>query len=66
MCVRFPLARSMKRRIVVHCGPTNSGKTHHALQQFMSASRGVYCAPLIMLATEMWLKTNEQVGKSQH
>ena len=28
----YPLARDMERYIVYHAGPTNSGKTYHALQ----------------------------------
>ncbi|KAK7852654.1 dexh-box atp-dependent rna helicase dexh18 [Quercus suber] len=27
----FPFARAMKRKIIYHCGPTNSGKTYNAL-----------------------------------
>jgi ATP-dependent RNA helicase SUPV3L1/SUV3 len=42
----FPVARDMKRKIVIHAGPTNSGKTYHALQQLMQAESGTYCAPL--------------------
>ena len=59
--LRYPQARAIKRRIIFHCGPTNSGKTHTAFQQFLSVPRAVYCAPLIMLATEMWLKTIKEV-----
>jgi hypothetical protein len=28
----YPLARAMKRRVICHVGPTNSGKTYAALQ----------------------------------
>lgn len=35
----FPFARAMKRNIIYHCGPTNSGKTYNALQRFMEAFR---------------------------
>ena len=28
----YPMARALKRRIIYHAGPTNSGKTYHALQ----------------------------------
>ena len=34
-------------------GPTNSGKTHAALQALKSAGTGVYCGPLRLLAWEV-------------
>ncbi|KZV47813.1 hypothetical protein F511_40551 [Dorcoceras hygrometricum] len=54
----FPFARAMKRKIVYHCGPTNSGKTYNALQRFMEATKGVYCSPLRLLAMEVFDKVN--------
>jgi len=54
----FPFARAMKRKIVYHCGPTNSGKTYNALQRYMEAKSGVYCSPLRLLAMEVFDKVN--------
>ncbi|ONK75442.1 uncharacterized protein A4U43_C03F16880 [Asparagus officinalis] len=54
----FPFARAMKRRIIYHCGPTNSGKTYNALQRFMEVKNGVYCGPLRLLAMEVFDKVN--------
>lgn len=54
----FPFARAMKRKIVYHCGPTNSGKTYNALQRFMEAQKGIYCSPLRLLAMEVFDKVN--------
>lgn len=54
----FPFARAMKRKIVYHCGPTNSGKTYNALQRFMEAKNGLYCSPLRLLAMEVFDKVN--------
>ncbi|XP_073062605.1 DExH-box ATP-dependent RNA helicase DExH18, mitochondrial isoform X2 [Primulina eburnea] len=54
----FPFARAMKRKIIYHCGPTNSGKTYNALQRFMEAKKGVYCSPLRLLAMEVFDKVN--------
>ncbi|XP_076220811.1 suv3 RNA helicase isoform X2 [Nomia melanderi] len=54
----YPIARSKKRKIIFHSGPTNSGKTYHALQRFMSAKSGVYCGPLKLLAVEIFTKCN--------
>ncbi|OQX49866.1 MAG: helicase [Epsilonproteobacteria bacterium 4484_20] len=48
----FPLARELKRKIVFHVGPTNSGKTYAALKALKEASTGYYLAPLRLLALE--------------
>ncbi|XP_052770482.1 ATP-dependent RNA helicase SUV3 homolog, mitochondrial-like isoform X2 [Mya arenaria] len=56
----FPMARSMERKIIYHAGPTNSGKTYHALKAFMEAETGVYCGPLRLLAMEVYDKANNQ------
>ncbi len=48
----FPLARELKRKIVFHVGPTNSGKTYEALKQLEAATTGYYLAPLRLLALE--------------
>uniref|UniRef100_A0A6M2DHU9 ATP-dependent RNA helicase SUV3 homolog, mitochondrial n=1 Tax=Xenopsylla cheopis TaxID=163159 RepID=A0A6M2DHU9_XENCH len=55
----YPAARAINRKIIFHAGPTNSGKTYHALQRFMNAKSGVYCGPLKLLATEVFHKSNE-------
>eukprot|EP00300_Choanocystis_sp_HF-7_P009238 c16331_g1_i1.p1 GENE.c16331_g1_i1~~c16331_g1_i1.p1 ORF type:complete len:764 (-),score=156.79 c16331_g1_i1:12-2303(-) len=54
----YPEARSLKRRVVLHVGPTNSGKTHAALQSLMAARSGVYCGPLRLLAWEIHERLN--------
>jgi len=48
----FPLARSLKRKILFHAGPTNSGKTYQAMERLASATSGYYLAPLRLLALE--------------
>jgi len=48
----FPLARSMRRKLTLHIGPTNSGKTYQAMQKLQSADTGYYLAPLRLLALE--------------
>jgi ATP-dependent RNA helicase SUPV3L1/SUV3 len=48
----FPLARELKRRIVFHAGPTNSGKTYAAMERLRAAQTGYYLAPLRLLALE--------------
>ncbi len=48
----FPQARAMKRQLVLHIGPTNSGKTYQAMQELGAADTGYYLAPLRLLALE--------------
>uniref|UniRef100_A0A673FXC5 ATP-dependent RNA helicase SUPV3L1, mitochondrial n=1 Tax=Sinocyclocheilus rhinocerous TaxID=307959 RepID=A0A673FXC5_9TELE len=55
----YPEARSIQRKIVFHAGPTNSGKTYHAIQRFLAAKSGVYCGPLKLLAHEIYEKSND-------
>ncbi len=49
----FALARSLQRTIHFRLGPTNSGKTHDALEALKRADSGVYLAPLRLLAMEI-------------
>lgn len=42
----------------MHVGPTNSGKTYHALRRLAEAKSGVYCGPLRLLAHEVFQKMN--------
>jgi ATP-dependent RNA helicase SUPV3L1/SUV3 len=48
----FPLARELRRKLVLHIGPTNSGKTYTAMQALKKADTGYYLAPLRLLALE--------------
>ena len=49
----YPAARAIRRTIHAHLGPTNSGKTHAALNALRVADSGVYCGPLRLLAWEV-------------
>ena len=55
----FPDARTLRRRIIMHVGPTNSGKTHKALQALAAAKTGHYAGPLRLLAHEIWDRLNK-------
>ncbi|KIK68293.1 hypothetical protein GYMLUDRAFT_35677 [Collybiopsis luxurians FD-317 M1] len=55
---QFYEARRMRRKVIMHVGPTNSGKTHHALRALAAASTGVYAGPLRLLAHEIWERIN--------
>lgn len=47
-------------RYVLHIGETNTGKTHHALERMKEAYRGLYLAPLRLLALEVFDKLNAE------
>lgn len=54
----YPIARRKKRDVMLHVGPTNSGKTFHALKRLESCSSGIYCGPLRLLAWEVAQRLN--------
>lgn len=54
----YPEARLMKRKFILHVGPTNSGKTHDALERLKQCSHGAYFGPLRLLALEVYDKCN--------
>ncbi len=56
----FPLAREMRRKLTLHIGPTNSGKTYQAMQRLRDADTGYYLAPLRLLALEGYETLKEQ------
>lgn len=49
----YPAARARARQLTAILGPTNSGKTHEAMRRLADAPRGVYLAPLRLLAHEV-------------
>lgn len=48
----FEVASRMGRKFIALLGPTNSGKTHRAMEALAKAASGVYLAPLRLLALE--------------
>ena len=54
----FPAARAIRRSFVLHIGPTNSGKTHDAVEALKAAGSGCYLGPLRLLAYEKYEKLN--------
>lgn len=56
----YPEARKMRRKLIMHVGPTNSGKTYNALQRLSNAKSGYYAGPLRMLAREVYERFNAQ------
>ncbi|CAG8436566.1 7159_t:CDS:10 [Funneliformis mosseae] len=55
-----PAARTMQRKIIMHVGPTNSGKTYNALKCLEKAESGIYCGPLRLLAHEIFDRMNSK------
>jgi hypothetical protein len=49
----YPLARRLQRRLRLVVGPTNSGKTHQAIERIKTAGSAVYLGPLRLLALEV-------------
>ena len=56
----FPHARKLQRHFTLILGPTNSGKTYHALNLLKLAKNGCYLAPLRLLALEKFIELNSQ------
>ena len=56
----YPAARAIHRKIHLHVGPTNSGKTYHALKRLEQAKTGFYAGPLRLLAHEVYTRLNDK------
>ena len=54
----YPLARVMKRRFILHLGPTNSSKTYEGVHRLRGARHGIYLGPLRLLAAEQFESLN--------
>jgi ATP-dependent RNA helicase SUPV3L1/SUV3 len=62
LTVRLPRRSSEPETVIAHLGPTNSGKTHDALRFLVDTGRGVYAAPLRMLAQEAHRRLTAELG----
>ena len=66
MNVPFPAARSFlrdsSRGVTVLLGPTNTGKTHYAIERMLSHSSGMIGLPLRLLAREVYNRAVEKAG----
>ncbi|OSS45156.1 hypothetical protein B5807_09095 [Epicoccum nigrum] len=54
----YPATREVPRVVHMHVGPTNSGKTYHALKRLEAAKSGIYLGPLRLLAHEVFTRLN--------
>ncbi|KAH3674358.1 hypothetical protein WICMUC_003384 [Wickerhamomyces mucosus] len=50
----YPRSRKIKRKLIMHVGPTNSGKTYNALQRLKQSQNGYFAGPLRLLAREIY------------
>jgi ATP-dependent RNA helicase SUPV3L1/SUV3 len=62
LTVRLPQRTREPETVVAHLGPTNSGKTHDALRFLVDTGKGVYAAPLRMLAQEAHRRLAAELG----
>jgi len=63
LTVRLPERATVPETVIAHLGPTNSGKTHDALRFLVENGRGVYAAPLRMLAQEAHRRLTAELGE---
>ncbi len=61
--ITLPVRRVQPESVVAHLGPTNSGKTYHALEVLKERGRGVYAGPLRMLALEAHRRLSAELGE---
>jgi ATP-dependent RNA helicase SUPV3L1/SUV3 len=60
-----PPERLQDPKLVVHLGPTNSGKTHAALARLIENGAGVYAVPLRLMAQEAHARLSAALGPDQ-
>lgn len=56
----YESARKIKRKIYLHLGETNTGKTYNAMQRLKEAGNGIYLSPLRILALENYERLNAE------
>ncbi|CAH2214112.1 helicase-related protein [Tepidibacter aestuarii] len=56
----YKQARKIKRTIHLHLGETNTGKTYNAMQKLKESRKGIYLAPLRILALENYERLNNE------
>lgn len=53
-------ARKLLRKLYLHLGETNTGKTYNAMQRLKEAEKGIYLSPLRILALENYERLNSE------
>jgi ATP-dependent RNA helicase SUPV3L1/SUV3 len=59
---RLPLAADTQRNVSAILGPTNTGKTHFAIERMLSYPSGMIGLPLRLLAREVYNRVAAKVG----
>src|SRR5229473_7164390 len=57
-----PKPASFRGRVTAVLGPTNTGKTHFAIERMLAHSSGIIGLPLRLLAREVYNRVVERVG----
>jgi ATP-dependent RNA helicase SUPV3L1/SUV3 len=65
IAISLPSRTAPPERVVAHLGPTNSGKTHAALEELAEKGSGVYAGPLRMLAQEAHRRLGARLGEER-
>jgi ATP-dependent RNA helicase SUPV3L1/SUV3 len=52
----------LEKKIIAVLGPTNTGKTHFAIERMLQFGSGIIGFPLRLLAREVYEKCIEKVG----
>ncbi|QAA34301.1 helicase-related protein [Clostridium manihotivorum] len=53
-------ARAIKRKIFLHLGDTNTGKTYNSMERLKQCEKGIYLSPLRILALENYERLNKE------
>jgi ATP-dependent RNA helicase SUPV3L1/SUV3 len=61
----YPGVRARTSGVAAILGPTNTGKTHHAIERMLSYSSGMIGLPLRLLAREVYTRVAERVGSER-
>ncbi len=62
---RGPAVSERSRRVTAVLGPTNTGKTHYAIERMLAHSSGIIGLPLRLLAREVYNRAVEKVGAAK-
>ena len=54
--------KNNSQKIIALLGPTNTGKTHVAIEKMLEHTTGIFGLPLRLLAREVFDKCAEKVG----
>ena len=59
------MSNSLKKRILALLGPTNTGKTHDAIEKMLEFETGIFGLPLRLLAREVYEKCVKKIGTNK-